>query len=237
MIYTLLITFVVIIISGCVLNWYFPALRNYSAGFLIGTSISAIILLHYAWYSGFIEERGVTVSRMLYHYNFKREDDKKVILQMTENDVINFFKNGSNFIQDRMYEQLVRYGDDAVSVADVIDDGKAFSLIATAFRDRKGYLDWLNWGDPFQIIYMINPCIIEFSDIPKESENLIKAKQPKGVNDVILVSFSTTVLSDFKKGRFKIRDMPFHPIYGYQAIAVKKIIELYTPKSKCFKSI
>jgi len=218
----------------------FPPLRKYFAGFSAGSLFWLFFAIYIIWQSGFMEEKGITVSKIKYYINekYNTKDDKVTIVEMTTDEMKGFFENKTNFELDRIKQHL-KNGSDAVSLADVTEDTKAFSMIAYAQREKKGFMDKFNWGDPDYILFMINPCVIDFkkTGIPDDIKNLMVAKATPP-DDLILVTFRTIQATDFKKkGTFKVRDVPFHPISGIQAIAVREIINKYTPKNNCFKNI
>jgi len=236
-----MITGVIIAVLIIVISFLlFPPLRKYFAGFSVGSLFWLFFAIYIIWKSGFIEERGITVSKMKYFINekYKTKENRVTVLEMTKDEIKGFFENKTNFDLDRMKQHL-NNGSDAVSLADVTEDSKAFSMIAYAQREKKGFMDIMNWGDPDYILFMINPCIIDFqkTGIPDDIKDLMVAKA-NPPEDLILITFRTIKATDFKKkGTFKVRDVPFHPISGIQAIAVREIMNKYTPKNNCFKNI
>ena len=57
---------------------------------------------------------------------------------------------------------------------------------------------------------------------------------PKGVNDAIIASYLTVIPTLKEDSPFKMRKIPFHPLYNYQAEAIVRAVDYHTPDKNCF---
>jgi hypothetical protein len=244
----IVISFLIIILT-IVLCFYSKKFLLFFFGILTCSLILFLLQIYFFWESNFFEENEITITKIKYHLNelFTSEtNENKIIYQMTHNDIKNFFKNESNFLRDRM-EYKISMGEDAVSLADVTTTEKTFSLILLALRSENGFFkERLNWRKPNGLIYLINVCILDPTDRKTirimnsiiEDEELKKTlySPPNNIHDIILAQYVTIVPSQHNNKAFKTRLQYFHPLYNYEAIAIKEKINKYVKNKNCFYS-
>ncbi len=235
---------IVILAAIGVVYWKVTSLRPYMLGIGLGIIILLILLIYKLWEGNYLDEYQITIPTIKYRlkelYNREGKNNNKYIHRMTQNDIQTFFKNHSNSVKHNM-EFHIKQGYDIVSYADVVEFDQIFSLVILACRDKDGHYDYLNWKIPNQLIYMINPCMITQKEkkieimkhlFPDRDDFVTIADTPApNIHDLIILSYTTIVPSEKKKDHFKIRNVYFHPVYNYQAIAVKMMFEKYYPNN------
>ncbi len=142
--------------------------------------------------------------------------------KMTNEDIVPFFSNANNPIKQSM-ECCVKQNHSVISYPDVVKDGKAFSLILCNISNT------LN--------FMINLCIIDpktTMDAFEDVHMTVRDIAPPGTHDIIYAQYTTIVPAMHTKNAFKIRYVPFRPIYNQEAIDIKKLFKKYVSNKICF---
>lgn len=236
--------FIVIILLSIGGVVYLRPFRHALIGVIFSSIIYILLNIYFIWEGNYINEYEITISKINFHidrwYQNFVDYHQRHISFMTENDIKNFFMH-NNTIRDRM-EEVIKKGADIVSYGDVEKNEKVFSVMLLGYRDKNGYYDDLNWQLTKQMVYMINTCIIDQSNetVVSFSKEIFKDRIDYNkylVSDAIVASYITIAPSNKEINKYKLIDTTYHPIMGYQAKAIKKMFDRYTPNNMCFKNL
>lgn len=216
--------------------------RKFCYGYLIASILWMLLNVYYFWQANYVNEYEITFDKMWFHVQKKLESSSgqsKAIQKMTKRDIELFFKDPQDYGKDRM-RVYIENGFDIVSHADVVDGGQIFSIMSMAYRDkRNNAYDYLNWKHPHKTEYLINSCYIDLND--EKVMKLARELFPKEFFDsigknAIIAKYTTIRPSREKDNKFRIVDVPFHPMDGYQADSIRMVFKKYTPDKMCFHS-